>query len=237
MIIGNGMMANRFAADYSNSNTVLIFASGVSNSSEKNKAAFEREENLLKNCLDKYAYQTFVYFSTCSIYDPSLKRSPYILHKLEMEELIKKNIGRYLICRTSNIVGQKGNPNTLINFLVSKIERQQEFELWTNSFRNILDIDDLFEAVHSTLRNPLTEQKSVLNIYCPHFYTIQEIVSAVETHLGKKAVYTPVTKGSHYTVPETTDLTSFFPDSVSQPKEGYLSKLLSKYHPVYAEAL
>ena len=231
------MMANRFAADYSNNNDVLIFASGVSNSSEKNRDAFEREESLLKECMDKYAYKTFVYFGTCSIFDPSLAQSPYIFHKLKMEELIKSNLSRYLICRTSNIVGKKGNPNTLINFLVNKIEKQEEFELWANSFRNILDIDDLFEAIHSMLCDPLTEQKTIANISHPHFYSTLEIVSMIENHLQKKAIYKTVIKGSWYTIPETTYLRKFFPDTIFQPKEKYLSKLLAKYHPVYTEVL
>ena len=231
------MMANRFAADYSKNNDVLVFASGVSNSSEEDSAAFEREENLLKECMDKYAYKTFVYFGTCSIFDPSLAQSPYIFHKLKMEELIKSNISRYLICRTSNIVGKKGNPNTLINFLINKIEKQEVFELWANSFRNILDIDDLFEAVHSMLCDPLTEQKTIANIYYPHFYSILEIVSLIEKHLQKKAIYKMATKGSWYTISETTDLLKSFPDTIFQSKEKYLSKLLAKYHPVYDEAL
>ena len=233
MIIGNGMMASRFSADYSKNSDVLIFASGVSNSSEKNKTAFEREENILQESMDKYAYKTLVYFSTCSIFDPSLAQSPYILHKLKMEELIRIGISRYFICRTSNIVGEKGNPNTLINFLVNKIEKQQEFELWANAFRNILDIDDLFAAVHTMLSDSLTNQRTITNVYYPHSYGIAKIISTIENHLQIKAKYKVVEKGSYYPIPSSMDLTRFFPDASGQFREDYLSKLLNKYHPVY----
>ena len=233
MIIGNGMMASRFSADYSKNNDVLIFASGVSNSSEKNKAAFEREENLLKQSMDKYAYKTIVYFSTCSIFDPSLAQSPYILHKLKMEELIKISVSRYLICRTSNIVGKKGNPNTLINFLIDKIEKQEEFELWANAFRNILDIDDLFTGVHTLLIDPMTNHSTIANSYYPLSYSIGKIITTIENHLQKKANYKVVEKGSYYPIPATIDLNRFYPDAAIQFREDYLSKLLNKYHPVY----
>ena len=67
---------------------VIFFASGVSNSSEISEKEFNREENLIHKILGDNPQKQFVYFSTCSIYDSSKNGSPYVLHKLKMEQII-----------------------------------------------------------------------------------------------------------------------------------------------------
>lgn len=61
MVIGNGSIASIFFREFHNNHEVVIFASGVSDSTEKNEKNFEREKKLLcqtienntekKNCL------------------------------------------------------------------------------------------------------------------------------------------------------------------------------------------
>ena len=65
MIIGNGLLANSIKEI--DTDNVLFFASGVSNSLETRKDAFLREENLLVNHTLNQKNK-FIYFSTCSIY-------------------------------------------------------------------------------------------------------------------------------------------------------------------------
>ena len=93
MIIGRGLIAKAFEK-YNNNDNVIIFSSGVSNSLETRDTEFEREESLLKSnlLLDK----KFIYFSTISVVDGSLK-SPYINHKIKMEKMISENHNNYLI--------------------------------------------------------------------------------------------------------------------------------------------
>ena len=85
MVIGSGMMATSFA-DYVDDN-IVIFASGVSNSKEKNLEAYKREEKLLYSVIQKNLDKTIVYFSTCSIYDDSVNSSEYVKHKILMEKM------------------------------------------------------------------------------------------------------------------------------------------------------
>ena len=61
MIIGNGLLANAFKCLPQQENSVIIFASGVSNSKEFSKAAFDREKNLLLKSIKDDAM--LVYFS------------------------------------------------------------------------------------------------------------------------------------------------------------------------------
>ena len=89
MVLGNGLVANGFEI-YKENDNVIIFASGVSNSGEKRKKEFKRELTLLKNI--KIDNEVLIYFSTCSIFDKTLKNSLYVLHKKEIENYISNNI-------------------------------------------------------------------------------------------------------------------------------------------------
>ena len=80
MIIGSGLIAIAFRK-FSRIDDICIFASGVSNSKCKNIEDFRREKVLLQKTLERnQSVSFFVYFSTCSIKDPSMKNTPmYIL--------------------------------------------------------------------------------------------------------------------------------------------------------------
>ncbi|AZA87213.1 hypothetical protein EG349_10640 [Chryseobacterium shandongense] len=86
MIIGNGIMAN--ALQPYDKEDVIFFASGVSNSLEKEASEFDRETTLLKSVISRNPDKKLIYFSTCSIYDPTKSESPYVIHKLKVEKLI-----------------------------------------------------------------------------------------------------------------------------------------------------
>ena len=55
MVIGNGMIANRFMNRYRDDSNVIIFASGVSNSSEKFEDQYIREKVLIEKYLNEYS--------------------------------------------------------------------------------------------------------------------------------------------------------------------------------------
>lgn len=69
----------------------MYFASGVSNSQNQNHSLFQRETDLLVETLRNNKEKLFIYFSTCSIYDPTLVNSEYVKHKLKIENLIEQS--------------------------------------------------------------------------------------------------------------------------------------------------
>ena len=83
MVIGNGLVAKGFSA-YNRDSNIVVFASGVSNSTTTSEAAFSREAGLLSEILRQHTEKKIVYISTCSIYDESLNDSAYVRHKLAM---------------------------------------------------------------------------------------------------------------------------------------------------------
>lgn len=181
MIIGKGLIAKAFEK-YNNNDNVIIFSSGVSNSLETRDVEFEREESLLKSnlLLDK----KFIYFSTVSVVDGSLK-SPYINHKIKMEKMISENHNNYLIFRLPIVVGNNANNITFFNSLKDKINNGEELKVF-NVSRYLIDIDDISEKLPKLI-DDYSEKNKTLNICFDNFSTVKEIIERMEFYLNKNS--------------------------------------------------
>lgn len=144
MIVGGGLIAKAFSKKYENDDSVIIFASGVSNSEENNISNFTRERNLLSHFLCKYPNLKFIYFSTILI---DYKHNPYYAHKKEMEDLIKGNSKNYLIVRVPQLIGVSGNNNNLINYLITNIKNGINIDVYGDVKRALLDVGDLVNFI------------------------------------------------------------------------------------------
>ena len=113
MIIGSGFIAKNFKKKNKliKKYGLVIYASGVSNSRSVNKNNFSREENKIISYKNKVKSKILVYISTCSFFDPSRKKTAYVKHKLNMENLIKKNFKKFIIVRFPEVVGFNKNKN------------------------------------------------------------------------------------------------------------------------------
>ena len=131
MIIGHGDIAS-----------VLIdhpgrcyFASGVSNSAEIRREAFERERWLLGQ---QSRHLRLVYFSSlCVLYSDT----PYAEHKRRMEMEVKDLFPCWSIVRIGNITWGS-NPHTLINALRAR-EQAGEPPIIHDVYRYVIDADEL----------------------------------------------------------------------------------------------
>lgn len=188
MIIWNWLIAKAFSS-YSHDNNILIFASGVSNSQNKDLSLFKREIDLLENNLKNNKEKLFIYISSCSITDKSLKESLYVKHKINAENIIKKLSDNYIIIRTSNPVWITNNPNTLLNFLYNKIINWEKITIWKNAKRNLIDVDDLFKISKEIIDNNLFRNETI-NIANKMYFSILEIVKIFEIITKCKAKYT-----------------------------------------------
>ncbi len=226
MVIGNGLLAREFN-DFMDNDSILIFASGVSNSLERNPAPFEREKKLVLDTISKYPKQLFVYFSTCSIYDEAVQDRPYIKHKTAIEELIKEHSSNYLICRLSNITGKGGNDNTIFNYLVNSVKNEHRLTLWKYATRNIMDVEDMANVVRKVLSKGI--QNTTVNIGSLNSYRIEDMVQRIEAFLNKTAILQMEPKG----IPVEIDLGDVKEIVASLEKDfsiNYIDQLLEKYH-------
>ncbi len=229
MVIGNGMIAKRFSK-YADDKNIVVFASGVSNSAGATGADYEREEILLQQVIEQHPGSTLIYFSTCSIYDPSLRQSLYVLHKLKMEQLIKKNVPAHIIFRVSNPVGVTQNGHTVLNYFIQHIKTQQHFTIWQYASRNLIDIDDMYKICDYIINNNQS-YNSTINIANPVNYPVINIIEAIENHFGKKGNYLLAEKGNSPLI-DTTDIQLLFSKLHIEFNQHYLPALLQKYFPV-----
>lgn len=198
MVIGKGLIASTFE-EYKNNKQILLFASGISDSTCKEPKEFLREEKLLYKYIQKQNNKLLIYFSSCSLDDPSINSNPYHLHKKNMESLIISNAKKYIIFRAPSIIAKKGSPTLIINYLMNKILNNEPFEIWENATRNIIDIDDLYKIISYIIDNKLFQNETV-NVAYPKNLTILEIVYALESTFKKKANYKLIDKGIDYEI-------------------------------------
>jgi nucleoside-diphosphate-sugar epimerase len=226
MVIGNGLLARRFA-DYEASDNIIIFASGVSDSKLTIESEYQREVDLLEKTMQDHAGKLLVYFSTCSVLDMSLSNQPYIRHKFFVEKRIQQQQQRFLIFRISNLVGHGGNPKTIMNYLVNVVQRGIHFELWQHAYRNLLDVDDAYLLMDHFIRSGVTNH--IINIANPLSYSSLSIVQSIEAFLGKKANYDLVDKGENFFIDTIAveDIASKIGISFSG---NYLQAILQKYY-------
>lgn len=231
MVIGRGLIASVFSP-YQEQDRFVIFASGVSDSKTTRSEEFDREFNLLKEAITANPGKTFVYFSTCSVYDPDLKENAYIKHKLRLEEYIQGHAGSYHIFRVSNIVGHTGNPATVVNFFYHHIREGRSFNLWVDSVRNLIDIDDVFRVVDHILQQGLFKNQ-VVNIANADDYRVKDIVAALESATGLKAHYTTFQKGMPFRI-DITQILPLLEELGVGFGEGYLLHVITKHYTVKA---
>lgn len=227
MVIGKGLVGKAFE-EYKNDDEFLIFASGVSNSKLSTDNDFLREHELLTESIKNNRSKKLVYFSTCSIEDPDLKNTPYSKHKLAMEELIKTNAEKYFIFRLSNLAGHTDNQHTILNFFYQHIKNDLPFQVWGNSERNIIDVEDVYAVTNHILQNNLFSNQ-VINIANPKNYASTYIVKSIENFCGKKSAFTKVQKGAKFSI-DISFIKPIFKLLNIEFTEDYLLQLLKKYY-------
>ena len=223
MVIGNGMIANRFMNRYRDDSNVIIFASGVSNSSEKFEDQYIREKVLIEKYLNEYSDKKFVYFS--SVIHLSGMKSRYLDHKREIETLLQKLSNNYLVIRLPQIFGHGGNKNNIINYFDNCIKCDIPINVQIDTVRSIIDIDDVFNIVTKCID---CEYNKLLNLsYVEQIY-VDNIVKFLY-HINNKTVkiiYQP--KG--YSI--TTQNSPIINDIIKELEietSSYTHKVLIKY--------
>ncbi|WP_312760835.1 NAD-dependent epimerase/dehydratase family protein [Epilithonimonas sp.] len=225
MIFGRGLIASLFR-DMDQEN-IILFASGVSNSLEDNPQEFLREENLIKKTMEENPDKLFIYFSTCSIYDSSKTGSDYVFHKLKMEQLIKNSCRKYLILRVSNAVGNGGNPNLLMNYLIRSVKNNDTINVHTKATRNLIDAEDIKNITFQLIEK--SELNKIVNVAYVQNYTIIEILEIIERFYNTNIYLNLIKSGSGYDI-NIPDVEDYFRINNLNNKESYLCRILEKYY-------
>jgi nucleoside-diphosphate-sugar epimerase len=228
MLLGSGLLAQAFSREFSSREDVCIYAAGVSNSNCTDAQEFARERQRLQEALQRAGrVGTFVYFGTCSVGDPDARDTPYVQHKLAMEQLAATHHG-HLILRLPQVAGKTPNPHTLLNFLYARIARSESFNVWSGARRNIIDIADVLAVARQLLAEGAA-RNAMLNIANTVDYSIFDIVGAMERALGKRAMYSILERGSGYPIDIAAILPALEKTGVKF-EHDYLEKTIRKYY-------
>ena len=226
MVIGNGMLATKFMS-FNTMKEIVIFASGVSNSALQKNEGYVREAKLLEETIQANPHARLVYFSTCSIYQPSLLQNKYVQHKLAMEALVQANASRYLLLRLSNPVGVTNNKYTVFNFFIEQLINRQPITVWQHAKRNLMDIDDVFNVSAHIIHNQLFKNE-IVNIAHPKNFSVHEILQALEAYFKVTSNYTYINEGDEPKI-DLQKVTPVYKELNVQFPENYLYFLLQKY--------
>ena len=190
------MLANAMSI-YKNDEDILIFASGISNSLETKQSEFDREFELLKT--HAKTDKKFIYFSTISIFDPSLIESQYIIHKRKIENYIRENCKSFIVFRLPIVVANSDNENTFFNYFKNKIKTRKYLEVKNNAYRYLIDIDDIVSEIPIFIKK---FNNKVINIAFNNREKVYKIIKNMEKILKseaeKKIVYEKIS--SNYLV-------------------------------------
>ena len=230
MIVGRGLLASAFAPLYESNDDVVVFASGVSNSLETEASNFQREEAMLTELLLGHGAARLVYFGSCGVTDADADLTPYMRHKRSMEALVLSE-PRNLVLRLPQVVSRTRNPNTLTNFLRDRIISGEQFTVWSNAERNLIDIDDIV-TLGSELISHSTMQSVAICIAALRSTPMPGIVKIFEDVLGKAANCTYVQKGAPMRIDTRAvdDLSSSLGLDLG---EGYAERIIRKYYAEY----
>lgn len=227
MILGSGLLARAFAP-LADEDSILVFASGVSNSTTATTADLSREADLLT--LQAGTRAQLVYFSTCSLYDPSLAGSTYVRHKRHMEAMVRDLFPDHLILRLPNIVGRTPNPHTLCNYLRDRIVNGEPVRMHLNACRHLMGVDQVAAACIPLL---LTGKfhNTAINACFDHPVPVPEIVRTMEAILGRTARVVPVDAGTCYRVPNA-DFKRFWQEQNTEPwpEDGHWATVLREVY-------
>ena len=222
LIIGNGLIANAFK-DFNLTKDCVIFASGVSNSSDLDNLNYEREFNLLENTINKFTNNHLVYFSTCSL--NSGHNSKYKRHKKKLENYIFNNCASYNIFRLPQVVGVVDN-NTLISSFIRNLKYGNEILVKSNATRHLLDVEDIPRIVNIIMEEGFSNK--IIEIAPKYYIDIFSIVKFISKELDLDCNINLLNSGYKQKIFIST-LESLLGDDDKIFKKNYWKLVLKKY--------
>jgi nucleoside-diphosphate-sugar epimerase len=224
MIVGSGLISNEFLKYEEYFYDCIIFASGVSSSTELNDESFQREFTLIKKCLLENKNLKLIYFS--SILTDTINNSYYI-HKKNIEEFIIENASQFIIYRIPQVIGFIGNENNIINFFKKSISSGSLVKIKDKTYRSILDVTDLVNIVKESknnIHNRIIYLSGIQKISVLDLYLLMSDI------LNKPINFELIKSNNNENWDSCNDeLIDKTIDTIGIDRKNYTNKLLNKY--------
>ena len=187
-IIGNGFIGRNVnkLRKYIIKSGYTIYTAGISNSNTNSKKELRKEIRLFKIFSKENNSKKLIFISTADVSNNLKRNNLYIINKVKIENIIKKEFNDYIILRLPQIIGNSKNKKTLINYFYRNIKKNKTIDVLSGVKRNILDIDDVIKV----LKIIIFEKKLIKRtITLSNKYFVQpiDIVKIFEKKLNKVA--------------------------------------------------
>lgn len=229
MIIGSGLLANELN-NYLWPSDCLVLAFGVSNSLEIRESEFVRDSLMVERCLMRTDASKIVFFSSSNV--ACGQSSPYVSHKIKLEELVKSSGKDYHIFRLSQVVGAVVN-TTLVSFLVQKALDGSCINIHRDAKRYLIGVDDVAYLV-ADMVNKEFGVNSVVNIASGRGVLVEEIALEISRILDKAVSY-KVVEGGFDAGMSIEFLRGNYPDHRVVKDGKYWACVLKRYVPIIAK--
>jgi UDP-2-acetamido-2,6-beta-L-arabino-hexul-4-ose reductase len=163
VIIGNGNIAKILP----DSDEIIFFASGVSDSSCTDENKYMRELALLSN-LDRSRH--LVYFSNLGVY---YKHDRYTSHKIAMEDFIRNHFNSYTIVRME-VCEWVNNPTTILNVFKRKLANGEHISV-RDEYRYVVSLEEFLYWIKMIKPNTRGDMNILGNKY-----KVSEIVELIK---------------------------------------------------------
>lgn len=228
MLVGEGLLFNRLI-EYSLNSDVVIIADSLN--SQSSLFEIQKEKETLRTVLKEHSGKQIVYVSSTRVCDPLDQAHPYVIYRKEAEAAVAK-CPSYLIVRLPQVLGSSDRKDTLFDHFIQKILNEEKLELYADAFRYLIDVDDVFFALHEILKgNAITN--STVSLAHPAKIRITEVIPLIEKFLSKKAsVATLPNPSGNYDI----DSTLKTPPSLTYHllgRETYIEQVLNKHYSHY----
>jgi len=214
----------------------FFYALGISNSKIKLKNELNREKKEIKSFLKTYSSpKILVYISSISIFDVSMRDTPYVKNKIFIENLLKSKVKKLLILRLPQIAGRSKNKNTILNYIYNKVQNKETLEIWKNVERSIIDVEDLLRILKIVLKKNLYINLNEINIINPNLIKILDIVKIFENLMGIKfkARYNLITlKNYNRSFYNSLIKNNIYQKEINKicKKKNYVKRIIFKYY-------
>lgn len=216
MLVGNGLIASVFK-DYKENDRYVLFASGVSSSSNTSEEEYTKEKEMIKAHYNTKS--KFIYFSSALLE----KKTRYFNHKREIEEMIAKNMESYIIFRVPNVIGFGGNKNNIFNFFKDKIEKEEKLDI-IDSFRSFVDVEDLRKICERCFK----ENRETLILSEIESLKVIDIVNLISDEIGKEPKVNILSEKENIDIKNSSKIENAILD-LKIVRNGYTKKIIKKY--------
>jgi hypothetical protein len=223
MIVGNGLLANGFIEESFDHKKFIVFVSGVSDSKKTNEEDFNREKTLLLKTISENKGLKLLYFSSILT---GVQDNRYYHHKLEVEDIVKKNSKDYIIFRVPQIIGKGGNKNNLVNYLKQSLINGEEIVIFKNTYRSLIDVIDLVRIVNYCKNIVSCDIVYVSNV---EKIMVLDLLKNMSTFLGVVPKYKLIDGQSNNWTIENSDIINEAVINLKITTHGYTNKIIKKY--------